>query len=75
MAVWSRKKVVAETLEFSATDAVLGRLESRTQRRNVVYVLVDAVLQDQKMITGARVEFLMCEPVLALKDGEPRRKR
>jgi hypothetical protein len=47
------EKAVGETLEFSATDAVLGRLESRTQCRNVVYVFVDPVLQDQKMVTGA----------------------
>jgi hypothetical protein len=51
--------MVAEALEFLAIDDVLGGLESGAQRRNVVHVLVDPVLQDHKMVAGARAEFLV----------------
>ena len=41
------EEIVAQTLELATGDAVLGGLECRAQCRNVVYVLVDTILQGQ----------------------------
>src|SRR5271163_1855622 len=69
------EEIVAEAVELSPGDAVLGGLECRAQCRNVVYILVDTVLQGQEMVAGARAQFPLREPVLLLTSFVPGKAR